>query len=108
MWEVTPLVGVWIEIVTDILFILGTERHSPCGSVDWNIEQAHSEIIEQVTPLVGVWIEITNIIEYLQIWFVTPLVGVWIEIKYWYVSHIGIRVTPLVGVWIEIYLHIIL
>ena len=59
--QVTPLVGVWIEILEK-----------------WKITQ---ELL--VTPLVGVWIEI------IRIWgtkdsltCVTPLVGVWIEIDW--------------------------
>ena len=31
---VTPLVGVWIEILTSVAVCLGMAGHSPCGSVD--------------------------------------------------------------------------
>ena len=58
MLDVTPLVGVWIEIPNqkDQLQALG------------------------VTPLVGVWIEITKMEQKNLLGEVTPLVGVWIEI----------------------------
>ena len=77
---VTPLAGVWIEIVSGY----GCER---------------SDI---VTPLAGVWIEITSMEISLTAALVTPLAGVWIEI----VLHMHVPerayVTPLAGVWIEI------
>ncbi len=56
--NVTPLVGVWIEIKKE-----GKETEA-----------------SRVTPLVGVWIEIIITASRLIILFVTPLVGVWIEI----------------------------
>ena len=31
---VTPLVGVWIEILCALLFDIAVVCHSPCGSVD--------------------------------------------------------------------------
>ena len=37
-----------------------TYRHSPCGSVDWNISPIASFNSNIVTPLVGVWIEISK------------------------------------------------
>ena len=55
---VTPLVGVWIEILSKIHMI--------------------SSI--RVTPLVGVWIEIVKYESSFLPVKVTPLVGVWIEI----------------------------
>ena len=36
LWQVTPLVGVWIEICIVIACICLVVCHSPCGSVDWN------------------------------------------------------------------------
>ena len=56
--KVTPLVGVWIEMLTGIL--------SRCSNL--------------VTPLVGVWIEIYTHFSPALLSSVTPLVGVWIEI----------------------------
>ena len=32
--KVTPLVGVWIEIGTNVVINNGKVSHSPCGSVD--------------------------------------------------------------------------
>ena len=56
-FEVTPLVGVWIEIFKS------SPRRITC----------------LVTPLVGVWIEIAVRSESSPYKNVTPLVGVWIE-----------------------------
>ena len=55
---VTPLVGVWIEIIKKSFNGLGSA----------------------VTPLVGVWIEIERVDAGRATVWVTPLVGVWIEI----------------------------
>ncbi len=56
--DVTPCVGVWIEILT----LFGNWR-------GWI-----------VTPCVGVWIEIYAINLMVELCAVTPCVGVWIEI----------------------------
>ena len=56
--EVTPFVGVWIEMIKII------------GLPSSNI----------VTPFVGVWIEILQQHSPAQLFPVTPFVGVWIEI----------------------------
>ena len=58
IFAVTPLVGVWIEIIVDA------------------IRQQKAD----VTPLVGVWIEMILSGFMLGWTLVTPLVGVWIEI----------------------------
>ena len=56
---VTPLVGVWIEILRTL----------------------HFQLLIIVTPLVGVWIEmIAKLLLNNLYGKVTPLVGVWIEI----------------------------
>ena len=56
--EVTPFVGVWIEIL------------------NWrNIQRC-----KLVTPFVGVWIEIEDTLQFSGLVIVTPFVGVWIEI----------------------------
>ena len=78
--SVTPLVGVWIEIVR----LEPSSTHSlslplwECGlkSIGLSAMSATS----CVTPLVGVWIEIYKqpFCSFSRI--VTPLVGVWIEI----------------------------
>ena len=60
---VTPLAGVWIEIIS--LFFRGKNG--------W------------VTPLAGVWIEILINIDGASTTLVTPLAGVWIEINSRYV-----------------------
>ena len=79
-----------------------TYRHSPCGSVDWNISPIASFNSNIVTPLVGVWIEIQELQCRLSLRKVTPLVGVWIEMFYTGECEKMAGVTPLVGVWIEI------
>ena len=63
--QVTPYIGVWIEIPK--------LRIAP---VTWN-----------VTPYIGVWIEID--IKYLNPakLLVTPYIGVWIEIYYYQLSN---------------------
>jgi len=58
-YSVTPLAGVWIEIMMS----------SP------SVPRA------VVTPLAGVWIEIINSISLWSVVRVTPLAGVWIEIS---------------------------
>ena len=35
---VTPLVGVWIEILKYVRTSIQSLRHSPCGCVDWNLD----------------------------------------------------------------------
>ena len=77
---VTPLVGVWIEIVTGIHPVSSCFGHSPCGSVDWNYIVNHPHQFPTVTPLVGVWIEIPRGVCGCDAHGVTPLAGVWIEI----------------------------
>ncbi len=57
--RVTPLAGVWIEIIT----ALSARR------------------TEKVTPLAGVWIEMVSITSVTPNPRVTPLAGVWIEIR---------------------------
>ena len=57
--EVTPFVGVWIEI----------------------LEDTASTTQSLVTPFVGVWIEMFSCIHVRQRKSVTPFVGVWIEIN---------------------------
>ena len=60
--EVTPFVGVWIEIL------------------NWrNIQRC-----KLVTPFVGVWIEICEPSHACELNLVTPFVGVWIEIPFIY------------------------
>ena len=122
---VTPLVGVWIEISSCSGVSSGCIGHSPCGSVDWNMNVNLTGISYGVTPLVGVWIEMVVNDGTRKSKIVTPLVGVWIEIfKRKFISMLSARhspcgsvdwnskyssrkskhgsVTPLVGVWIEI------
>ena len=58
LYHVTPLAGVWIEII----------------SKNKNV------YVGIVTPLAGVWIEIRKADENTIYALVTPLAGVWIEI----------------------------
>ena len=124
--NVTPLAGVWIEIVPG-----GGRRRSPrshpsrvCGlkCLELSLDRDRGP----VTPLAGVWIEIRIPIQSVaarcrshpsrvcglkflpQPWSripssVTPLAGVWIEI-FGVAAHEPLQpiVTPLAGVWIEI------
>jgi hypothetical protein len=55
---VTPLVGVWIEMLME----------------------PRNHTIDLVTPLVGVWIEMSLTILCLRQLEVTPLAGVWIKL----------------------------
>ena len=77
---VTPLAGVWIEILKCVGAAVGIT----------------------VTPLAGVWIEITGTVSPAVSTDVTPLAGVWIEIPLYPTLVIRVIVTPLAGVWIEI------
>ena len=105
---VTPLVGVWIEIVTGIHPVSSCFGHSPCGSVDWNTKRClwmwrpwcHSpcgsvdwnsqwtdRLFDTLLSLplreCGLKYRLHN--PELARQFVTPLAGVWIEIYYLYV-----------------------
>ena len=106
MAGVTPLVGVWIEIVWNILKYLQSQSLPlwECGLKFYKFVIIAEQC--KVTPLVGVWIEISVCCSYMFSLFVTPLVGVWIEISIASAVSIAICVTPLVGVWIEILLPI--
>ena len=78
--KVTPLAGVWIEIVIRYFRTLTPSSHPSrvCGlkSLD-----GRDEISDRpVTPLAGVWIEIYQTFTLLPWSVVTPLAGVWIEI----------------------------
>ena len=65
--DVTPFVGVWIEILEECA------EYMNCS----------------VTPFVGVWIEIEEVVGKAKRILVTPFVGVWIEIK----SSTGLRLS---------------
>ena len=73
MEVVTPLAGVWIEIL-------------PAASVS----NQHS-----VTPLAGVWIEIAPYIISPPAAIVTPLAGVWIEMRKCRLTAIFLTSLPL-------------
>ena len=144
---VTPLAGVWIEISKLVLrriqkvkslplWECGLKlsypdtlppllRHSPCGSVDWNVcwvilpvfHTGHSpcgsvdwnHLISAPilrhrghSPCGSVdWNMIIGF-AYLGI-VVTPLVGVWIEMSFSLPCCSNFFVTPLAGVWIKIW-----
>ena len=57
---VTPFVGVWIEIPTEVTLPLNVTGHSLRGSVDWNPSVWWWYGHGWVTPFVGVWIEIVE------------------------------------------------
>ena len=59
-FNVAPLVGAWIEIISVVFFSSSTS----------------------VAPLVGAWIEIVRIMSGMYINNVAPLVGAWIEMKF--------------------------
>ena len=59
IFAVTPLAGVWIEILVKEII----------------------DYLNEVTPLAGVWIEIMTKKVYCNLSSVTPLAGVWIEIN---------------------------
>ena len=77
---VTPLAGVWIEIL-----VTGALLDLP-----------------PVTPLAGVWIEMIYVPANTTYRLVTPLAGVWIEMSASTAAASTTPVTPLAGVWIEI------
>ncbi len=95
--------GVWIEIVSRILFAIGQPTSPPlwgCGLKFWNNTATVFQMA--VAPFVGVWIEIELKPGNSAKNNVAPFVGVWIEIisgKRYGLPH---RVAPFVGVWIEI------
>ena len=102
MREVTPFVGVWIEIFTHFLMssISSSLPSWECGlkfmCLLW------CDMLVLVTPFVGVWIEMTGCRPYGSLERVTPFVGVWIEIcEPSHACELNL-VTPFVGVWIEI------
>ena len=101
--QVTPCVGVWIEM-SSLLLIISRLLVTPCVGVwiemlPWSFMSGSSS----VTPCVGVWIEMHLMLQFSKANVVTPCVGVWIEM-FITSKHINaaITVTPCVGVWIEI------
>ena len=102
MLDVTPLAGVWIEIKVDADTAELELRHSPCGSVDWNLKKpetatlnfSHSPCGSVDWNLYPVYLLIyrschspcgsvdwnTETGEAGKQSIVTPLAGVWIEI----------------------------
>ena len=126
-FPVTPLAGVWVEIVS--IFSISTHTWSlpsrECGLKSTPDKSNFNGIV--VTPLAGVWVEIGD--RFLtdkavesslpsrecglksvalnnprEINPVTPLAGVWVEM-FVYDSTISMAsaVTPLAGVWVEIF-----
>ena len=75
---VTPLVGVWIEIIVTacVNHICRSLPLWECGLKSFPYQRTPTT--NSVTPLVGVWIEICNIEDIGTSNYVTPLVGVWI------------------------------
>ena len=101
--QVTPFVGVWIEIIRRQTWYQKTQCHSLRGSVDWN--QRSAVTINQWLMSLPSWecglkSEVAVIVAIPSL--VTPFVGVWIEIILKYPQLIVYKVTPFVGVWIEI------
>ena len=99
---VTPLAGVWIEIVlqTDSGNCNWSLPLRECGLKSERLSLSNTTFA--VTPLAGVWIEISNSLSRFQLNQVTPLAGVWIEILAISQFQQAALVTPLTGVWIEI------
>ena len=101
--EVTPFMGVWIEILCKCKKRGRQQRHSLHGSVDWNYIIDMNLLGSNVTPFMGVWIEIfgngnasITIKGSLPSWEcglkLLPAFGFpWLS-----------NVTPFMGVWIEI------
>ncbi len=99
---VTPLAGVWIEIVGGWGLLPILQSHPPRGGVDRNCPGELDCDYGVVTPLAGVWIEIISGTWRTRPGLVTPLAGVWIEIGSGGRRRTLTWVTPLAGVWIEI------
>ena len=104
--SVTPFLGVWIEITRGCSADWRRECHSLLGSVDWNGGIWDTVKDFTVTPFLGVWIEI---------WFKKyawrdckghSLLGS-VDWNRWKKAQRSCRrtVTPFLGVWIEILLH---
>ena len=101
--RVTPLAGVWIEMVSDKAKRTGrkslpsrecglkSENREKGGRRQWSLPSRECglkynpyALVEgnaAVTPLAGVWIEITSKRRRASRKLVTPLAGVWIEIN---------------------------
>ena len=78
---VTPLAGVWIEIV-EVFYSTQRSKSLPlreCGLKSTKKSDTCCQI--PVTPLAGVWIEICRDNKCRFLCCVTPLAGVWIEIE---------------------------
>ena len=99
---VTPLAGVWVEILMsmgsnwNILSLPSRE----CGLKF--LRQPYQGFSEIVTPLAGVWVEILCRKSGNIACPVTPLAGVWVEIALSMLNAAASTVTPLAGVWVEI------
>ncbi len=105
--NVTPCVGVWIEIPLDNRY---AELFKSLPAWECGLKLKYQPCIEQfvyVTPCVGVWIEILDPAYGILNICVTPCVGVWIEILNNEVIYEAYLVTPCVGVWIEIILLVV-
>ena len=100
--QVTPCMGVWIEI-RETLFFRQRKMSLPvweCGLKFYIL--LHLPASSPVTPCMGVWIEITLKSFKSSRTCVTPCMGVWIEIKIRTPFTDLTNVTPCMGVWIEI------
>ncbi len=123
--NVTPFVGVWIEIALNCGSFIACAASLPsweCGlkfpgwrclcqsllslpSWECGLKSylpASPALSQNVTPFVGVWIEIIFYCFCDHGITVTPFVGVWIEINIETYISAPSNVTPFVGVWIEI------
>ena len=77
---VTPLAGVWIEI---LVYGKSSDELASLPLRGCGLKSAHSQpdvAIYLVTPLAGVWIEMGTSRANMVMYSVTPLAGVWIEI----------------------------
>ena len=85
-----------------VVAVAALSRHSPCGSVDWNLLHYMQNASGFVTPLVGVWIEIAWHQNVHFLYLSLPLWECGLKLIYSSLLYLIRIVTPLVGVWIEI------
>ena len=101
--KVAPLVGAWIEICVVEQWVAASQRRSPRGSVDWNSVSKKKVVEYSVAPLVGAWIEI-DVLNGLRDNGVgrSPRGSVDWNTNKEKAAVIELAVAPLVGAWIEI------
>ncbi len=108
--NVTPFMGVWIEMFLLSVLSAGLQTSLPLWECGLKYEEADRGREDGgVTPFMGVWIEIYCLCYPRTILKVTPFMGVWIEILLLLLCRFLLpEVTPFMGVWIEIYIRLFL